>query len=82
MPSTVTYANRHSHEIANTIDDFEDEASDNDSSYVDSEENNESLMSNSDDDTADDSSSDGDPNDDNGFDGGQLYFPNVNSVPS
>jgi hypothetical protein len=75
MPLTVTYANRHSLEIVDTINDFKDEASNDDSSYVDSEEDDESMISNSDDDVTNDSDSDSDPDDDNGFEGRELPYP-------
>jgi hypothetical protein len=34
MPGTITYANRHGLEIGDTINDFEDDSSDSNSSYV------------------------------------------------
>jgi hypothetical protein len=68
MPSTITYANRHSLKIANTINDFEDKASDSNSSYVNSDQEDVSTTSDFDNDsnnnTTDNSNSDLDDDDD------------------
>jgi hypothetical protein len=76
MPSTITYVDRHGHEIGDTINELEDDVSDDDSSYLDSQRDDESMMSNFDDDSSDDDDDDSDDDSDNGdgdknvFDGG------------
>jgi hypothetical protein len=77
MPTTITYANRHGLEIGDTINDFDGDSSDGDSSYVTTDSDDDSLLSSSDDDSTEDGDSDSDGNNDDGgdFDSGHHHLP-------
>jgi hypothetical protein len=79
MLSTITYNNCHGLKIVDTINDFEDEASDDDSLYVDNDRDDESTVSDfddeSDDNATDNSGSDSDLDDNDDPDGGIMLHP-------
>jgi hypothetical protein len=65
MPSTITYANRHGHEINDTINELDEDTSGNDLTYLDSQQEDKSMTSDVDDDSSYDDDSDNDDNNDN-----------------
>jgi hypothetical protein len=62
IPSTITYANHHGHEINDTINKLDEDMSDDDLTYLDSHQEDKSMTSDVDDDS---SYSDNDDNNDN-----------------